>query len=139
PLAPWAANCPATAKPPGNRRPARPHKGSKWLDAALKDPPPPAIRTDNSSPQALYRRKKPQLGHGRAIGAVKHSIICACWHMLTTGEIYNDLGGDYFSRRDPERQTRRLVAQLERLGNHVTLQTPASPAHFPPAGRHRSR
>ncbi len=45
--------------------------------------------------------------------------------MLTTGEIYNDLGGDYFSRRDPERQTRRLVAQLERLGHHVILETAA--------------
>jgi transposase len=45
--------------------------------------------------------------------------------MLTTGELYNDLGGDYFSRRDPERQTRRLVAQLERLGQNVTLQTAA--------------
>jgi len=42
--------------------------------------------------------------------------------MLSTGEIYTDLGSDYYSRRDPERQTRRLLAQLERLGHHVTLQ-----------------
>jgi hypothetical protein len=49
-------------------------------------------------------------------------MICACWHMLSTGELYTDLGGDYIARRDPERQTRRLVAQLERLGHNVTLQ-----------------
>jgi len=42
--------------------------------------------------------------------------------MLQTGELYNDLGGDYYSHRDPERQTRRLVAQLERLGHIVSLQ-----------------
>jgi hypothetical protein len=24
-----------------------------------------------------------------SLGAVKHSIIVACWHMLTTGEIYH--------------------------------------------------
>ena len=42
--------------------------------------------------------------------------------MFTTGETYRDLGGDYFQRRDPERHTRRLVAQLERLGHHVTLE-----------------
>ncbi len=41
--------------------------------------------------------------------------------MLTTGELYNDLGGDYFARRDPEKTTQRLVAQLERLGHTVTL------------------
>jgi hypothetical protein len=47
--------------------------------------------------------------------------------MLTTGETYRDLGGDYFTRRDPERQTRRLLAQLERLGHIVTI-TPAADA-----------
>jgi hypothetical protein len=34
----------------------------------------------------------------------------------------SDLAGDYFTRRDPERQTKRLVRQqLERLGHAVTL------------------
>src|SRR5581483_10175212 len=69
---------------------------------------------------------RPRRGHGRALGAVKHSILGACWHMLTTGELYRELGGDYFSRRDPERATRRLVAQLERLGHHVTLEAAAA-------------
>lgn len=48
-------------------------------------------------------------------------MLCAIWHMLATGEIYEELGGDYFTRRDPQRQTKRLVAQLERLGHSVTL------------------
>ena len=33
--------------------------------------------------------------------------------MLTTGELYSDLGGDYYRKRDPERTTKRLVTQLE--------------------------
>jgi hypothetical protein len=33
-----------------------------------------------------------------------------------------DLGGDYFRKRDPERITKRLIAQLEALGHSVTLQ-----------------
>ena len=76
--------------------------------------------------QALYRRQRSRIGHGKAIGAVKHSIIVACWHMLSTGELYNDAGGDYFTRLDPEKQTRRLIAQLERLGHVVTLQKAAA-------------
>ena len=53
-------------------------------------------------------------------------MLVATWHILTTGEVYTDPGGDYFARRDPERTTRRLVAQLERLGHNVTLEpTPA--------------
>jgi hypothetical protein len=54
-------------------------------------------------------------------------MLTAIWHMLSTGETYRDLGGDYFINRDPERQTRRLVTQLERLGHHVTLTEEAAP------------
>jgi hypothetical protein len=46
--------------------------------------------------------------------------------MLTSGELYRDAGGDYFTRLDPDKQTRRLVAQLERLGHVVTLEKAAA-------------
>jgi transposase len=125
-LASWAGQCPGNDQSAGKRRSGRTRNGSKWLDDALKDSAMAAIRTNDSYLQALYRRKKAHLGHGRAIGAVKHSMICACWHMLATGQLYSDLGGNYFTRRDPERQTRRLIAQLQRLGHVVTLQETAA-------------
>ncbi len=121
-LASWGGQCPGNHESAGKRRSGKSRKGSKWLNQALKEAAMAAIRTNDSYLQALYRRKKSQLGHARALGAVKHSILCAIWHMLTTGELYNDLGGDYYARRDPQRQTRRLLAQLERLGHTVTLQ-----------------
>jgi transposase len=120
-LASWAGQCPGNDQSAGKRRSGRTRKGSKHLNAALTDAAMAALRTNDSYLQALYRRKKPALGHGRALGAVKHSMLCAVWHILSTGELYNDLGGDYFMRRDPARQTRRLVTQLERLGHTVTL------------------
>jgi transposase len=125
-LASWAGQCPGNDQSAGKRRSGRTRKGSRSLNAALKDAAMAALRTNDSYLQALYRRKKPQLGHGRALGAVKHSMICAVWHILSTGELYNDLGGDYYARRNPERQTKRLVAQLERLGHHVTLEQQAA-------------
>jgi transposase len=125
-LASWAGQCPGNDQSAGKRRSGRTRKGPKHLNDALKEAALAAIRSKNTYLHALYRRKKPQLGHGRAIGAVKHSIICACWHMLTNGEIYNDLGGDYYTRRDPARATRRLIAQLQQLGHNVTLE-PAAP------------
>jgi hypothetical protein len=45
--------------------------------------------------------------------------------MLSTGELYREPGGDFFVLRDPVRATHRLVAQLERLGHHVTLEAAA--------------
>ena len=68
----------------------------------------------------------PQQPPRKAIGAVKHSMLVATWHMLTNGQLYNDLGPDYYRRRDPVRTTNRLVAQLERLGHTVTLKEAAT-------------
>ena len=54
-------------------------------------------------------------------------MICAIWHTLKTGEIYTDLGPDHLARRNPQRQTKRLLAQLQRLGRHtVTIQEAAA-------------
>jgi transposase len=121
-LASWAGQCPGNDQSAGRRRSGRTRKGSKWLDWALEEAALAATRTNDVYLQAQYQRLRPRRGHKKALGAVKHSIICACWHMLSTGELYNDLGGDYFRQRDPRRTTKRLIAQLEALGHTVTLQ-----------------
>jgi transposase len=125
-LASWAGQCPGNHRSAGKRRTGTSRHGSKWLDTALTEAAMAATRTNDVFLAARYQRLRPRRGHGRALGAVKHSILCACWHMLQTGELYRELGGDYFSRQDPERATRRLVAQLERLGHNVTLQAAAA-------------
>jgi transposase len=125
-LASWAGQCPGNDRSAGKRRSGTTRHGSKWLDAALTEAALAATRTKDVYLAAQYQRLRPRRGHGRALGAVKHSILCACWHMLTTGELYRDPGRDYYSRRDPERAARRLVAQLERLGHRVTLEAAAA-------------
>jgi transposase len=120
-LASWAGQCPGNDQSAGKRRSGKTREGSKWLDFALEEAAMAAIRVKANYPAAQYQRLKPRRGHKRALGAVKHSLLSAIWHMLDTGETYSDLGADYFTTRDPERQTRRLVKQLERLGHHVTL------------------
>src|SRR5215204_2750766 len=125
-LASSAGQCPGNDQSAGKRRSGKTRNGSKWLDFALKEAAMAAIRVKANYPAAQYQRLKPRRGHKRALGAVKHSLICAIWHMLSTGETYRDPGPDYFTNRDPERQTKRLVKQLERLGHHVTLQEAAA-------------
>ena len=52
-----------------------------------------------------------------------HSILVSAFYVLRDGRPYEELGGDYFLNRErPERLTRHLVRQLERLGQHVTLE-----------------
>ncbi|MGY1829052.1 hypothetical protein ACI8AA_01340 [Geodermatophilus sp. SYSU D01180] len=53
--------------------------------------------------------------------AVAHSILVSAYFMLRRDEPYRDLGPDWLARRNDEAHTRRLVAQLEKLGHTVVL------------------
>ena len=125
-LASWAGLCPGNDQSAGKRRSGKTRNGSKWLDWALEEAALAAVHTNDVYLAAQYARLRPRRGHKKALGAVKHSMICACWHMLSTGELYHDLGGDYFHKRDPEKTTKRLIAQLQALGHTVTLQEVAA-------------
>ena len=121
-LASWAGQCPGNDESAGKRRSGRSRKGSRWLGIALTEAALAATRQTDTYLGAQYRRLRGRRGHKRALGAVRHSIIVAVWHMLTTGEAYNDPGADYFDRRvDPERKVKRLIAQLEALGQRVVV------------------
>jgi transposase len=52
---------------------------------------------------------------------VEHSILTSVWHMLTNDTGYHDLGADHYLRRDPERERRRPITAMNKLGYTVTL------------------
>jgi transposase len=90
-LASWAGRCPGNDQSAGKRRSGRTRNGSKWLGIALEEAALAAIRSKNTYLAAQYQRLKPRIGHGRALGAVKHSMLIAYWHMFSTGETYQSL------------------------------------------------
>ena len=54
------------------------------------------------------------------------SILTASYHILKDdGVVYQDLGGDYFDRRDKKRAAQRLVKRLQSLGYSVALEKSA--------------
>ncbi len=121
-LASWAKVCPGNDESAGKRRSGKTGKGNKWLRSGLTEAANAATRTKNSYLAAQYQRLRGRRGRSKAVTAVGHSILTAAWHMLQTGELYNDLGGDYFTHQNPDRQTTRLVRQLQALGHNVTLE-----------------
>jgi transposase len=124
----WAKVCPGNNESAGKRRSGKNSKGNPHLRAALVEAANAAARTKNTYLRAQYEQVKRRHGHKKAIGAVAHSILIASYHILKDDIPYKDLGGDYFARRaDPERLAKRLLAQLERLGHTVTLQTSTAP------------
>jgi transposase len=128
-LASWAGVCPGNHQSAGRNKSGRIRKGSKWLDAALHEAAMAASRTKGTYLSAQYARLRARRGHAKAIRAVQHSILVAIWHMLTNQVPYQDLGADYFQRRNTtEHQAKRLVNDLKKLGYHVTVEAPARAA-----------
>jgi transposase len=118
----WAKLCPGNHESAGKRRSGRTGHGNRHLRTALIEAAQAAARSKDTYLRAQYEQIKRRHGHNKAIVAVAHSILIAAYYILRDDVDYQDLGGDYYTRRsDPERITRRLVAQLERLGHKVTL------------------
>jgi transposase len=125
-LASWAGMCPGNNESAGKHRSGRTRRGSKWLRKALIEAGQAAARSKNTYLSAQYAQIRGRRGPQRAAVAVGHSILVIAWHLLSTGEVYDDLGGDYFDkRRNSEARQRRLVKQLEAMGHKVTLEPAA--------------
>lgn len=123
-LASWAGVCPGNHESAGKRRRVGTTPGNKWLRRVLIEAARAAARTKGSYFGAQYRQIARRRGPNKAAVAVAHSLVVVIYHLLSTGETFEDLGDDYFQRRHhPDRQARRLVAQLEGLGFSVTINT----------------
>jgi transposase len=117
----WAGLCPGHNESAGKRRAGKTRKGSPWLRAALIEAAWSASHTRGYL-GAQYRRLARRRGRKKALVAVAHSLLVIAYHILKDGTTYHDLGHDYFDHRDTARLQRRLVARLEALGLHVTIE-----------------
>lgn len=117
----WSGLCPGNRESGGRRYRARSRFGNKHLKSALVEAGRAAGRSKDTYLGAQYRRLAARKGGKRAALAVGHSILTICYHMIDRGTRFEELGADYFDRRNPERVKDRLVARLEKLGYQVTL------------------
>lgn len=121
-LASWAGRCPGNNLTGGKRRSGKPTRGNRWLGEVLIECAWAAARSRDTYLSAQYWRLARRIGKKKAAVAVGHSILVIAWYLLTDNCDYQDLGGDYFVRRDTERARQRAVAQLQALGYRVTLE-----------------
>jgi transposase len=113
--------CPGNDQSGGKRRSGKTTKGNPWLRAALVEAAHAAGRTKNTYLSAQYRRLASRRGKKRAAVAVGHTILVIAYHLLQRSYGYEELGGDYFDKRDRQGVERRLVWRLEGLGYKVSL------------------
>ena len=120
-LASWAGVAPGNNITGGKRGSGKTTHGDVWL---RRHPHPVRLgraRTRDTYLSAQFWRLARRIGKKKAAIAVAHSILVICWHLLTNDCDYDDLGGDYFTRRNTDRQRDRLIKQLHSLGYRVTL------------------
>jgi transposase len=124
-LCSWAAICPGLHESAGKRRTGKTREGNRYLRGALIESALAATRAKGTALQARYLRVKRHRGHKKAIVAVGHQMLEIAYYILRDETTYQELGADYFARRDRERTLRRSVRQLEALGYRVTLEEAA--------------
>jgi transposase len=121
-LCSWAGLAPAMYESAGKRTPAGRRRGNKWLTSMLVEAAGSVGRMHGKNYLAAqHARLTRRRGMGRAQVAVAHSILVSAYYMLLRDEPYEDLGPDWLAKRNDEAHTRRLVAQLERLGHKVVI------------------
>lgn len=120
-LAAWAGLAPGSRESAGKHKPSGTRKGSRHLRTAMIEAAKSASRTKGTFLAARYRRVARRRGHQKATVAVAHSMLVAAWHMLSTGEVYNDLGEEHFDRyQQPERRHHRAITELQAAGYTIT-------------------
>ena len=128
-LASWAGLCPGNHESAGKRRSGKARKGNAALRTALCEAAWAAGRSKGGYLPAQYRRFCRRFGkrnENKATFALAHTLIVIIWHILANGVDYQDLGEDYFDRRnDAAARQRYLVTELEKLGNTVNLEPAA--------------
>jgi transposase len=121
-LAAWAGLAPAIYESAGKRHPSGTRHGQTWLAAMLVEAAGWVGRMKGTNYlSAQHARLTARRGMGRAAVAVAHSMLVSAYYILLRDEPYQELGADWLARRNDEAHTRRLVAQLERLGHTVVL------------------
>ncbi len=116
----WAGMCPGNHESAGKQKHGRTAPGNKWLRRALVQAAHAAARSKNTYLSARFARLA-RGGKKRAAVAVGRSILVAAYHILKDEVEYQDLGGDFFEKRNEAQTTRRLVKQLEHFGYEVEL------------------
>ena len=122
-LASWAGTCPGSNESAGRVKSTHTRPGNPYLKGALGIAALSAARSRDTYLAAKYRRIAARRGPVKAIVAVEHAMLIAIWNMLTTGQVYDDLGGDFYTRRNPDKAKNRAVDQLRKMGYDVTLTT----------------
>lgn len=120
-LVSWSGLSPRSDESAGKRRNTRVGKGGQWLKATLVQAAWSATRKKDCHLRALFLRLKGKRGPKKAIVAVAAEIMRSTWFMLTRDEEYREPNPTAADPARRDREARRLVSKLRKLGYEVEM------------------
>lgn len=115
-LSSWAGLSPGNNESAGKRRSGRTTKGNKLLKTTMIQCAHSAVMVKSSYFCAQFQRISARRGRKRAYVAVAHSMLIAVYHMLKNGQVFSDLGADYYNQFNKERKINACLRKLQSLG-----------------------
>jgi len=135
-LASWTTLCPGNHMSAGKRKHGRTGDAGTYIKPMLVQAAWAAVKAPGRL-QARYHKLVRRLGGPRnpaavkkAILAIAHTLLKIAYQVLKSGKPYQDLGADFYARREsPEQRRAYLLRQLEKLSPGCTITiTPAEAA-----------
>jgi hypothetical protein len=120
-LAAWAGVCPSQNDSAGKRKSGKTKKGNSNIKKTLVVSANSAVQTKDTYLSAQYKRIATRRGAKRAKVAVAHTILKICYFMIRDGTRYQDLGSDYFDKRDKQGIVLRSIKRIKSLGFDVVV------------------
>jgi Transposase IS116/IS110/IS902 family len=120
-LASWAGVCPGNRESGGKRMSGRTRKANRYVKRGMCQAAWAASHTKNTYLSAFYRRMQVRKGPQKAVLALAHHMITVVFNVLSRGEEYVELGGNYFDQQNKPKVVARMVTRLKKLGYEVTL------------------
>lgn len=80
-----------------------------------------ASKTKDTYLRSKYYSILSRRGKKRALIAVGHKILIACYHILKVKTCYRDLGHNYLDSRKKDKITKNYIKRLNKLGYKVLL------------------
>lgn len=122
-LASWAGICPGQNESAGKRKSGKTRKGNSQLKKTLVQCANSASHSKDTYLSAQFKRIAARRGRKRAIVAVAHTILIVCYFLIKDGSDYNELGSDFFDKRNKDDIVRRSIKRIEALGYDVSIKS----------------
>ncbi len=116
----WAGVCPGNNESAGEKKSGKTRRGNNYLKSTLTESAWAAARTKETAFSDRYRNIAGRRGTKRALVAVGHQILIEVYHVLKTGDRYQDAGAEAVTERRLKNRGQRMVRELNRCRYDVS-------------------